>query len=217
MKLSGNVWLSMLVSGNVQLSMLVSGNVQLSMLVTGPQPEDNGKESGIESESDSGNETISCETVDTSSAGYKEFLANAPSDAFGQRCSSRKLPVDLDTLDIDAFIASVTVPPPPKDDSSRATNYPQCSGSIGRGRTVGVAQNVSWNGGGTTVETAACHRRTNVTSDVDVTGFGGGICEVGDTPTAVVNRDGVTRHCDCPAGRCENAESSTWGEFTYGG
>ena len=98
-------------------AMKLSGNVRLSMLVTGPQPEDNGKESGIESESDSGNETISCETVDTSSAGYKEFLANAPSDAFGQRCSSRKLPVDLDTLDIDAFIASVTVPPPPKDDS----------------------------------------------------------------------------------------------------
>ena len=98
------------------MAMELSGDVQLPMLVTGPQPEDNGKESGIESESDSGNETISCETVDTSSAGYREFLANAPSDAFGQRCSSRKLPVDLDTLDIDAFIASVTVPPPPKDD-----------------------------------------------------------------------------------------------------
>jgi hypothetical protein len=95
---------------------LISQMPAIEELLRRPLSEDNGKESGIESESDSGNETISCENVDASTASYQEFLANAPSDAFGQRCSSKKLPVDLDALDIDAFIASVTVPPPPKDD-----------------------------------------------------------------------------------------------------
>lgn len=103
------------------------------MHVAGPQAEDNGKESGIESESDSGNETISCENVDASSAGYQDFLTKVPSDALGQMSSSRKLPVDLDTLDIDAFIASVTVPPPPKDDPVE----PHCGSQV-----VGISKSV---------------------------------------------------------------------------
>ena len=81
------------------------------------------RESGIESETDSGNETISSENVDFHGCGLTESLASQ-TEFPGLTCVTERtmIPSFPETTtpsthiqDIDAFIASVTVPPPPKD------------------------------------------------------------------------------------------------------
>ena len=74
---------------------------------------DQEKESGIESESDSGNETISSENIEV---GYplpnrglskEEYVSHMATRGSGKSAGSEFL------TDIDAFIANMTVPPPP--------------------------------------------------------------------------------------------------------
>ena len=67
---------------------------------------------GMESETDSGNETISSENVDMPGAGWPESLPSHPPEYSVTEPPPRP---DLDLQDIDAFIASVRVPPPPSD------------------------------------------------------------------------------------------------------
>ncbi len=70
-------------------------------------------ESGIESETDSGNETISSENVDMSGGWPETQLDFALPKVAEEIPGISSKEGDMD--DIDAFIASVTVPPPPKD------------------------------------------------------------------------------------------------------
>ena len=73
------------------------------------------KESGIESESDSGNETISSENVDFSSSGFHELLGSSAMD-FSRINEEQSAAIASDmNADIEAFIARVAVPPPPRD------------------------------------------------------------------------------------------------------
>ena len=81
------------------------------------------KESGIESESDSGNETISSENVDILTSTLQDFTS-PPRDVLGACGLSPVVAGGVDVIfdgnDIDAFIASVTIPPPPADSGSGA-------------------------------------------------------------------------------------------------
>ena len=70
---------------------------------------------GMESETDSGNETISSENVDMPGTGWPESLPSHPPEYSVTEPPPRP---ELDLQDIDAFIASVTVPPPPSDAKS---------------------------------------------------------------------------------------------------
>ena len=79
---------------------------------------DNEKESGIESESDSGNETISSENVEIPGSNLSELApCERSTDLVSQLANRRSYRhINFATSDIDAFIASVTVPPPPSED-----------------------------------------------------------------------------------------------------
>ena len=70
---------------------------------------------GVESETDSGNETISSENVEMAGAGWPESLPSHPPEFPVTEPPPRP---DLDLQDIDAFIASVRVPPPPSEAKS---------------------------------------------------------------------------------------------------
>ena len=70
---------------------------------------------GVESETDSGNETISSENVEMVGAGWPESLPSHPPEFPVTEPPPRP---DLDLQDIDAFIASVRVPPPPSEAKS---------------------------------------------------------------------------------------------------
>ena len=88
--------------------------------------EESEKEGGkFENESDSGNETIASDNIELGHSSVSDVI-DLSSLAVTE---GQSLPLDLDKLDIDAFIASMTVPPPPKNDSIEDTADVLCTSS----------------------------------------------------------------------------------------